>query len=202
VIFLYKKLSKTIQIFSFGLFVVFILILFTSLTSFLGLKNNLFLNYLISILDCILFSITFVGIFKNILLKKWLYRTSFFIIIFTIFDAFKISGIDKLTTYSNTSKTFFIIILLIIFIFKLFETSDNIKIFKVPLFWIAVIKIFVASVGLISEPIQVYLFENRLFDYFYISNCIQFFVQGLCFLLYTIPIWMDSQDHKYSNLQL
>ena len=199
-LFTWKNQTKSIRYFIFGLFLIALILLFSSLITKFGIKNSLFLNYLSSVVDYIFLCLCFGLPFKSKLTQKVIYTSLIFVCIVTIVDAFYISGYKNSTAISSNIKSIFVVLLVTYYIICLFRTSKDLM--QNPLFLIAIIALFTTSIGMAGDLVLPYLANNRLINEQITLYCFLFSIYGIGSLLKTIPIWRASQDSKFARLQV
>lgn len=185
-----------------GLCLLAVILLYSSLIKYLNIKNNLFLDYISSVIDYTFIAIAYSLIFKSEKQRRFIYLSLLIVIISTIIDIVFVVRYQNVSVYSNNIKSIIQIFLLIYFIVRSLRSERNLNLLEIPLFLIALIKIISSVTGIIIDILKPYMMSNRLIEELLLVYCISFVLNGILIILLSIPIWKSAHNQKYAYVQI
>jgi len=200
-LFTWKQQPKAIRYIIINMIILGLILLFSSLAPKFGIKNNLFLNYISSVVDYTFIGLAYALAFRELKIKKTIYASIVLIAIITILDAYLITGHKNFSVFSNNLKIIFRMLLVIYYLVRLIRSEISQKLSNIPLFLLACIYLSSSSIAIITDSLQKYFMTNRLINDLYALMAFSFLLDGIFILLMAIPIW-KAPHSPYNRLQV
>jgi len=183
---LFKKLESRFVLFTCLLVITLIIDLMGWIMSLNSIQNLLILN----IYNVIEFS--FLLVFYSLLLRLRLksFKTIFAItvlILFQIILEFRLNSIETLKTSAWAISNFILVIIILTFLFKLFNKSIDVPYSRLPEFWISIgLLIYFAGTALLFISTELFISENILVTELWSINNLLVIVTNI---FITIGLW-------------
>ncbi len=183
---LFKKLESRFVLFTCLLVITLIIDLMGWIMSLNSIQNLLIMN----IYNVIEFS--FLLVFYSLLLRLRLksFKTIFAItvlILFQIILEFRLNSIETLKTSAWAISNFILVIIILTFLFKLFNKSIDVPYSRLPEFWISIgLLIYFAGTALLFISTELFISENILVTELWSINNLLVIVTNI---FITIGLW-------------